>query len=271
MPDPIRGAVAVVTGASSGMGVEFARQLAPDVEVVVLVARRAERLQALAAELRAAHPARTVDVQPADLGDMAAVDALAEAVEAAHGRVDVLVNNAGLGQIGLFEGSDVDQLDAMLRVNVLGLTRLTRRLLPGMVERKRGAVLMVSSGFGLVWMPLFSAYVGTKHYVSSFAESLRAELAGTGVRVTHLCPGPVATEFEQRAGNPTGQKVPGFIELTADQAARVGLRALRWNRPLVVPGFMAWLMITSGRVSPPWVLRLLFGAAGRVMRGRLSG
>jgi short-subunit dehydrogenase len=270
MADPLHDAVVVVTGASSGIGREFARQSAATAKVVVLVARRAERLEELARELRAVRPALTVDVRPADLGDMAAVDHLAAALEADRGRVDVLINNAGLGQIGLFEQTDVDQLDAMLRVNVLGLTRLTRRLLPGMVRRGRGAVLNVSSGFGLTWMPLFSAYVGTKHYVSAFSESLRAELAGTGVRVTHLCPGPVATEFEERAGNPTGQKVPGFLELQPDQAARAGLRALRWNRPLVVPGLLARVLITSGRTTPWWVLRLLYGVAGRLMRRRLT-
>lgn len=270
MPPRLEGAVALVTGASSGIGREIARLLAPTSEVLVLVARRAPRLEALAIELRAAHPGLTVDVRPCDLGDMAALDALAAGVEADHGRVDVLVNNAGIGQIGLFEDSAVDQLDLMLRVNVLGLTRLTRRILPGMVARSRGAVLMTSSGFGLTWMPLFSAYVGSKHYVTSFAESLRAELAGTGVSITQLCPGPVATEFEAVAGNPTGQKVPGFIELSAEQCARAGVRALRSGRAMVVPGFFARIGILAGARSPRWVLRILYGLSGRLMRKRLA-
>jgi short-subunit dehydrogenase len=266
----LRDAVALVTGASSGIGREIARQLAPTSRVLVLVARRAGRLEALAEELRAAHPTLTVDVRPCDLGDMAALDRLAAGVEADHGRVDVLVNNAGIGQIGLFEDSGVDQLDLMLRVNVLGLTRLTRRVLPGMVARGRGAVLMVSSGFGLTWMPLFSAYVGSKHYVTSFAESLRAELAGTGVSITQLCPGPVATEFEQVAGNPTGQKVPGFIELSPEACAGAGVRGLARGRAMVIPGFFARIGILAGARSPRWVLRILYGLSGRFMRKRLA-
>ena len=211
-----------------------------------------------------------MDVRPCDLGEMPALDALAAGVEADHGRIDVLVNNAGIGQIGLFEAADVDQLDLMLRVNVLGLTRLTRRVLPGMVARGRGAVLMVSSGFGLTWMPLFSAYVGSKHYVTSFAESLRAELAGTGVHITQLCPGPVATEFEAVAGNPTGQQVPAFIELHPEACARAGVRALAAGRAMVIPGFFARVGILAGARTPRWILRILYGLSGRLMRKRLA-
>jgi uncharacterized protein len=270
MSTRLQDAVALVTGASSGIGREIARQLAPTSRVLVLVARRADRLEALADELRAAHGDLTVDVRPCDVSDMTALDTLAAGVEADHGRVDVLVNNAGIGQIGLFEDSGVDQLDLMLRVNVLGLTRLTRRVLPGMVARGRGAVLMTSSGFGLTWMPLFSAYVGSKHYVTSFSESLRAELSGTGVSITQLCPGPVATEFEAVAGNPTGQQAPAFVELSAEDCARAGVRALAAGRAMVVPGFFAWLGILAGARTPRWILRILYGLSGRVMRKRLA-
>lgn len=263
-------AVALVTGASSGIGRELARQLAPTSRVLILVARRTERLEALAEELRGAHGGLIVDVRPCDLGDMQAVDALAAGVESDHGRLDVLVNNAGIGQIGLFEDSEVDQLDLMLRVNVLGLTRLTRQVLPGMVARGRGAILMTSSGFGLTWMPLFSAYVGSKHYVTSFSESLRAELSGTGVSVTQLCPGPVATEFESVAGNPTGQEAPAFVELSPQDCARAGVRALAAGRAMVIPGFFAWIGILAGVGTPRWFLRVLYGLSGRFMRKRLA-
>ena len=271
MSHRLRDAVTLVTGASSGIGRELARLLAPTSRILVLVARRAERLEALAGELRAAHPGLDVDVRPCDLSDMDDLDILADEVESTHGGVDVLVNNAGLGQIGLFEDSDIDQLDRMLQVNIVGLTRLTRRLVPGMVERRRGAVLMVSSGFGLTWMPLFSAYVGTKHYVTAFSESLRAELSGTGVVITQLCPGPVATEFEQIAGNPTGQAVPAFVQLDAAACARAGIRALERGQALVIPGFFARLAILTGAASPRWVLRVLYAVGGRMMRRRLTG
>ncbi|MEC7946877.1 MAG: SDR family oxidoreductase [Myxococcota bacterium] len=266
----IRDAVSLVTGASSGIGREIARELAPMSRALVLVARRVERLEALANELRTAHPALVVDVRPCDLGEMAAVDELATWIEATHDRIDVLVNNAGVGQIGLFEASDIDQLDGMLRVNVLGLTRLTRHMLPGMVTRRRGAVLMVSSGFGLTWMPFFSAYVGSKHYVTAFSESLRTELSGTGVTITQLCPGPVATEFEQVAGNPTDQHVPAFIELSPQACARAGVRGLAAGRAMVIPGFFARIGITAGAMAPRWLLRLLYTLGGRLMRSRMA-
>lgn len=271
MSHRLRDAVTLVTGASSGIGRELARLLAPTSRILVLVARRAERLEALAGELRVAHPGLEVDVRPCDLSDMDDLDILANEVESTHGGVDVLVNNAGLGQIGLFEGSDIDQLDRMLQVNIVGLTRLTRRLVPGMVERRRGAVLMVSSGFGLTWMPLFSAYVGTKHYVTAFSESLRAELSGTGVVITQLCPGPVATEFEEVAGNPTGQAVPAWVQLDAAACARAGIRALERGQAIVIPGFFARLAILAGAGSPRWVLRVLYAVGGRMMRRRLTG
>lgn len=266
----IRDAVSLVTGASSGIGREIARELAPMSRTLVLVARRVKRLEALATELRTDHPSLIVDVRPCDLGDMAAVDELAARIDATYARVDVLVNNAGIGQIGLFEASDIDQMDCMLRVNVLGLTRLTRHMLPGMVTRRCGAVLMVSSGFGLTWMPFFSAYVGSKHYVTAFSESLRTEVSGTGVTITQLCPGPVATEFEEVAGNPTDQHAPAFIEISPQACARAGVRGLVAGRAMVIPGFFARVGIFAGAVAPRWLLRLIYTVGGRLMRSRMA-
>lgn len=263
------GGVVLITGASSGIGAAFAELLAPRAARLVLVARREARLVALAESLMGKYPNLKVHVEAVDLADPVAGRALIERVEAAPGGLDVLINNAGMGDIGLFASSDPHKLENMLAVNVVGLTALTRAALPGMLARKRGAILFVSSGFGLTWMPFFSAYVGTKHYVTALAESLRAEIAGQGVSIVQLCPGPVATEFEAVAGNPTGQKVPGFIELSASEAAAAGIGAIDHDRALVVPGFWAELAILAGRVSPRAVLRLFYGLLSRFVRPRL--
>lgn len=267
---PIDGGVVLLTGASSGIGAALAAQLAPRAQALVLVARRAERLEALSAALRQRHPGLVVDVQSVDLAVAEAVAPLVAGVEARHGRIDVLINNAGMGQIGLLHTSDPKQLQQMLQINVVGLTLLTRAALPGMVRRGRGAVLMVSSGFGLTWSPLFAAYVGTKHHVTALTEALRVELRGLGVRVGQLCPGPVATEFEAVAGNPTGDKVPAWIELSAEAAAAAGIQAIDHDRALVVPGLAARLAIGAGRLAPRWLLRLLYGALAPALRARVA-
>lgn len=269
MQTPLDG-IAIVTGASSGIGAEFARQLAPRATVLVLVARRKDRLDALAEELRAAHPKLLVAVVPADLTDSARARALVAEVVTRFGRIDVLINNAGMGDIGPLETADPDKLDRMLGVNVLGFTALARAVVPAMVARRRGAILNVSSGFGLVALPMFTTYVATKHYVSGFSEALRAEVAGLGITVTQLCPGPVATEFEAVAENPFGLSPPGAIEIDAARCARAGLRGLARGKALVIPGAGAWLMITLGRLTPPPVMRVFNRLVARAMRRRLA-
>ncbi len=262
-------AVALITGASSGIGQALALLLAPRCGALVLVARRVDRLTQLAASLQASHPGLRVEVEGCDLCDLGAVERLAEAMRSRHGAVDLLVNNAGLGDIGLFEVSDPQKNVEMVQVNILAPTVLTRALLPEMLRRDRGAILNISSGFGLTWMPAAAAYAGTKHYMTAWSESLRCELAGTAVCLTQVCPGPVRTEFESVAGNPTGQSVPGFIELQAEACARAALAALDRDRALCVPGFWAWVGISLGRLSPRWLLRGLWSGLGRLARRRL--
>lgn len=265
---PIDDGVVIVTGASSGIGADMVRQMAHRARAVVIVARRRERLEALADSLASARA--TIDVQPADLTDPSACTALVDTVLATHGRVDVLVNNAGMGDIGLFERADVQKTVRMIEVNVIGLTVLTRAVLPGMVDRGSGGVLNVSSGFGLTFMPGFSSYVGTKHYVTGFTDSLRTELSGTGVRVVQVCPGPVATEFEEVAENPLGQSVPGFVELSSGACASASIAAFDRDRALSVPGFAAWLMVHGGWWSPRVVVRMVLSLVGRSMRSQLT-
>lgn len=271
MSSPIDQGVVLVTGASSGIGLAMARELAARARLLVLVARRAERLEALAVELRAAQPRCEVLVRAADVADAAAMEAILGELEARGAPLDVLINNAGLGDVGLFEKSEPAKNQQMILVNTLALTAWTRRALPGMVSRGRGAVLMVSSGFGLTWLPGFAVYVGTKNYVSAFAESLSAELAGTGVRVTHVCPGPVRTEFNEVAGVGEEMAVPGFVSISAEQCAREAIAAVDAGRVLCVPGWVMWAVISMGRLTPWWVLRPLYRVLARVARRRLWG
>jgi uncharacterized protein len=262
---PIDGATALITGASSGIGVAIARQLAPRVKKLILVARRAERMETLAAELVAAHPALVVEVEPCDLNDRTALASLAD--RSAADSVDLLVNNAGLGDISMFDLADWDKTERMIEVNVRALAFLTHRLLPPMIERGRGGILNVSSGFGLAFMPGFSAYVGTKHFVTGFTESLRLELRRQGIVVTQVCPGPVATEFEEVAGNFTGQSA-ALVEISADHCARAALRGFERDRALVIPGLVIRAAMFLQAWSPRWIQRLLFGAGAPWLRQR---
>lgn len=268
MADPIQGAVVVVTGASSGIGLELARQIAPKARGIALVARRRERLEALAGELRERSPGCAVLVRPTDLCDLEDAGRMLDAVEAELGPVDVLVNNAGFGDIGAFDLAEWSKLAQMIQINVTSLTALTHRVIGGMIARKRGGILNVSSGFGLQFMPSFAAYAGTKHYVTGFTESLRIEAAPHGVTVTQVCPGPVDTEFEDVAGNFTGQEVPSIVRISAEQCARESLRGFARGRALVVPGLVMRLVMWSGAWTPRWFLRLLYAPVARWMRAK---
>ncbi len=263
MRPPLDGTI-LVTGASSGIGRELARQLAPRAGALVLVARRTERLEALADELRAKRADLPVHVEPCDLSDAAAVDALLARVEERAGAVDVLVNNAGLGDFGVFDLSDWPKVRAMIDLNVTALVYLTHRLVPAMVARRRGGILNVSSGFGLSFLPGFAAYVGTKHFVTSFTESLRLEVQPEGIVVTQVCPGPVATEFEENAGNFSEMSPP--FEISPERCARSALAGFARGRALVVPGIAIRLLLALGAFTPRWMLRLLFAPFARRIR-----
>ena len=265
------GGVILITGASSGIGAELARQLAPRAAAVALVARRTERLEALAAELRGRVPFLPVTVHACDLTDLDAAAAMLAAVQAAHGPIDVLINNAGMGDIGLYEDARWEKTQQMITLNITALSYLTRAVLPSMVARRQGSILNVSSGFGLAWMPTFAAYVGTKHYVSAFTEALSAELHGTGVFAGHLCPGPVATEFEQVAENPFGQEVPGFLEQSAEDCVRRALAGFRRGRVRVVPSLLIGLALALGGLTPVALLRAAYGPTAAAARRRLHG
>jgi short-subunit dehydrogenase len=244
---------ALVTGASAGIGVELARQLAADHDLI-LTARRAEQLHALAEELT--RTGATCHVFPADLAEPGAPRQLFDAVAAAGLAVDVLVNNAGFGDLGPFAQADLAKMLRMIQVNVTALTELTGLFLPGMLARNRGSILNVGSVAGFQAGPYMAVYYATKAYVNSLSEALHSELRGTGVTVTVLCPGPVATEFGSVAGflpSPKGMFSAGQA-LGAKPVAAAGLKAMRSGRRMVVPGWRNWLLLFLERFLPRGVV-----------------
>jgi uncharacterized protein len=235
---PIDGGTVLVTGASAGIGRELAVQLAPRAGTLVLLARRAGRLEELQISLQERYPRLQLLSLPVDLSDENDVGrVLAEAGERA-GAVDVLVNNAGVGYEGLADRADWARVRTVLRTNVLAVAQLATALVPAMVERGRGGVLNMGSGAGLTVMPAAAAYSASKHFMDGFSEALRADLAGTGVVVTQVCPGPVDSEFDQVAGSAGGMTggPPPFMRISAAQCAREALAGFDRGVPLVFPG-----------------------------------
>jgi hypothetical protein len=254
----IEGSSALITGASAGIGREFARQLAGRAASLVLVARRQERLEELRNELTKLNPALKIHIRGTDLSDERTVIDLCGWLESEKLSIDLLINNAGLGDVGPFATSELQRVKEMLAVNVTALTLLTRSLLPGMIARKRGAILNVSSTAGFLPIAGFAVYAATKAYVTSFSEAIRAELRGTGVTVTSLCPGPVYTEFTEVAARPGAKRdrTPEFVHVSAEEVAQTGLAAIENDRPLVIPGVIMKLGMSLVRVMPLSILRL---------------
>jgi hypothetical protein len=256
----------MITGASSGIGRALAQELAPRSRALVLVARRVDELNALAEQLRAAHPRLRVLVAPCDLVERPQVDAMLDTVVQQVGEVEVLINNAGFGDMTLFDLADWERTRRMIDLNVVALTYLTQRLVGPMVKRGSGGVLNISSGLGLSFVPGFAGYIGTKHFVTGFTEALRLDLTGTGVVVTQSCPGPVATEFAEHVGNFSGQEVPSMLQISAAQCARESLRAFELDRAMVIPGILTRVMMTLNDLTPRPLRRLLLAPAAPRLR-----
>jgi len=254
----IEGCNALITGASAGIGREFARQLATRARTLVLVARREQRLNELRDELRNRNAHLNVYVRIGDLCDKTQIDDLIAWLDQNKIDIDFLINNAGLGDYGSFATSDPQRDDRILEVNIVALTLLTHRLLPPMVAKKRGAILNVSSSAGFLPIPGMAVYAASKAYVNSFSEALRAELRGTGVTVSALCPGPVHTEFGDVAKRPGGQpeRGPEFVYVSVEKTARDAFAAVEADRPLIIPGLAMKLGMFLVRITPMSMLRL---------------
>lgn len=239
---------ALVTGASSGIGAAFARQLAATHDLI-LTARRAEVLTQLAEAVGHA------TVIPADLADPLGAKALIAEIERRGLAVDLLINNAGFGVTGPVAENDPTALDEMVTVNVAALTSLTRAFLPGMLARRAGAVLNVASTAGFQPGPGMAGYYATKAFVVSFTEALWYETRGTGVNVSALCPGPVATGFAERAKNHQSKLFQSGLVPVADaeSVAAAGLAGLRAGQRLVIPGFGNRLIWWTSGLPPRWL------------------
>ena len=261
----LEGCTALITGASAGIGREFARHLAAQAGAVVLVARREDRLRELRDELTQRDPNLKVLFRAADLSDPQSVNELCEWLEREAIAIDFLINNAGLGDLGPFAASDQTRIDEMLSVNIVALTALTHRLLPAMLKQKRGAILNVSSSAGFLPIAGMAVYSATKAYVTSFSEALRSELRGTGVQVTALCPGPVHTEFNEvakRTPKP-GKFAPEFTHVSVNTVVRAALNAVVHDRPVVIPGLLMKVGMLLLRLTPMSLLRIAAPATAR--------
>jgi short-subunit dehydrogenase len=263
---------ALITGASAGIGHEFARQLAGRAKSLILIGRREQRLNELREELNQHYPNVAISIRKTDLADLAQVNELLAWLDRERFDVDLLINNAGVGDSGDFATSDPSRNEQMTLVNIVALTTLTRHVLPLMIATRRGGILNVSSSAGFLPIPDFAVYAATKAFVTSFSEALRMELRVTGVSVCALCPGPVHTEFQEVAKRPGAQPDTGpeFVFVSAEQVVHDALAALEANRALIIPGFPMKLGMFLVRITPMPVLRLLSRFSPRRGQGAQS-
>jgi short-subunit dehydrogenase len=255
---PAAGSVAIVTGASSGIGRAFARELARRGHPVVAVARRRERLEELATAAIAAGGAPIVPLA-LDLTAEGAPAAI-RAAAAAHGEVGWLVNNAGASTFGRFESGEPERERGIVRLNCESLVALTSAVLPDLVRRRRGIVLNVASTAGFQATPGWAVYGATKAFVISFSEALYEELRGSGVSATALCPGPVGTEFFAGAGDQ--RHTAPFYMLTPEACAAAGVRAALAGRAIALVGVVNRVQAWSSRLSPRALARWVSGKIG---------
>ena len=264
MQDNASRPLALVTGALSGIGADLARELARHGHDLVLTARREPELESLANELRVLGATATVITKDLALPD--AARALATELEGRGLQIDVLVNNAGFGDVGPLVREDADRIDAMIQVNVASLTALTRAIVPGLVSRGRGRILLVSSTGAFSPGPNMAVYCASKAYVLSLGEALARELRGTGVTITTLCPGATLTGFAAESG---AERLPLFKSslvprMSSARVARAGYEAMMKGKPVLVTGFVNKIVAFSGPVFPRFIVfpvaRLLLGA-----------
>ncbi|MGV9714060.1 mycolate reductase [Gordonia sp. NPDC003424] len=257
VPAPSESARAVVTGASSGIGMALARELARRGYSTILVARRGDVLEELATELRTELSVEA-EVRPVDLSEPTAVEVLC--AELAGREISILCNNAGIATFGPVSELDPDYERAQVRLNVNAVHDLTLAVLPQMVQRGSGGILMVGSAAGNMPIPNNATYAATKAFVNTFSESLRGEVGGQGVHVTLLAPGPVRTETPAaEEASIVDRMVPDFLWHSSDKVAEMSLDALAHNKMRIVPGMMSKAMSVAGGYSPRAVVAPIVG------------
>lgn len=265
MTELFRNQTALITGASSGIGEVFARELGRRGMNLVLVARSADKLDALAKELASQHGIQAIGMS-ADLSALGAGAALYRATEEKGLQIDLLINNAGFGSFGEFQTLDRERELQQIQLNVTVLVDLTRLYLPRLLERGTGGVINVASTAGFQPVPNMAVYGATKAFVLSFSEALWGECRGKAVRMLAVCPGATETAFFSATGSNDIEKQSIFSrKMTSEQVVTQSLRAYEKDRNYVVNGFMNWLLANSGRFGPRWltilISRRMMGAA----------
>lgn len=251
---------ALITGASAGLGEEFARQLARRGGTLILTARRLERLEALRAELNAQYPHLVVYCVQTDLSVGDEVRRLCAWLDDSGLRVTLLVNNAGLGDHGRFDSAEWERVRKIIEVNITALTQLAHYVIPTMRDQGGGAILNVASVAGMVPLPDMAVYAATKAYVISLSEAIRAELRGSGITVTTLCPGPVDTEFgdiAKRKGEVDFSVAPEFFKVSAERVVREAIEGVERKHPRVIPGLVVAIVMMFMASLPMVLLRLV--------------
>jgi short-subunit dehydrogenase len=261
----------LITGASSGIGRELARVLAHRVGRLVLVARRAERLNQLNDELCQRCTGLEVTPEVRDLADPVEVQTLIDTLSARNIRVDVVVNNAGIADYGLFETLTWHRIEEILQLNIVALVQLTHAFLPGMIERNHGGVLNIGSGAGAAAMPNAAVYTGTKHFVRAFTESLRAQVEGTGVSVSEAEPGPVATEFGEVNAVDDKHAIAGAVRISARQCAREIAEGFLRGDAVVIPGAANRLLMGFSSIAPRSAIRQMLVSEAQRLRKTAEG
>jgi short-subunit dehydrogenase len=260
---------ALVTGASSGIGEQFARLLAERGVATVLVARSADRLGEIATDLRTAHGGSAggdVEVLTADLLETGDLERVTDRLRDADAPVDLLVNNAGSGQVGLFADLDVDAAETVVRLNTIVPMRLTHAALPGLTARG-GAILNVTSVASFQPVPRMATYAATKALLSSWSQALYEELRGTGVTVTALAPGFTRSGFVEAAdAEEVAAKIPGFVWDSPEDVARAGLDGVEKGRAMVVPSLLYRVGVTASSMTPSAITRRVVGEVTRRVR-----
>ncbi len=251
----------MITGASAGIGCEFARQLAPVVNKLILIARRNDRLEALESELKGINPNLELFVRSLDLRHPGKLEHLCDWLDESGFTPDLLINSAGMGDHGPFVESEWERVDSMLQVNLSALTYLTFRVLRAMRKAGDGAILNVSSVASLLPLPNSAVYAATKAYVTSFSEAIRAELRSSNISVTTVCPGPVETEFLSRAtrgSEPQKHTAPNCLVVSVHEVVRKALQAVKKDRARVIPGVLVNLTMTVIAFLPMFIKRLVY-------------
>ena len=257
----------IITGASSGLGEHFARTLAAPGRELILIARRRERLEQLATELRTRHPDSTrhpgvtISPYPCDLADAAERTRLCAHLTSLTEQPTLLINNAGLGDYGAFAQADAAKIRSMMQVNMLATVELTHTLLPGMLRTGNAGIMNIASLAADVFLPDFALYAASKSFVAAFSEGLRLELVGSGVRVLAVCPGPVHTEFgsvARRAGYSSGDiPLKPLFYTSIPTVVQGSLKALAAGRPRYYPSLKIRIAGCILRCMPLWLLRTI--------------